>query len=365
MHSGKYLPTLDGWRAVAILIVVYSHASDSLGTALGLSGMNGMHALGLFGVQIFFGLSGFLITSRLVADEVKHGRISLASFYIRRAFRIMPASLALLATVGLLALWGVLPVSFDRWVSTVLFFANYSTAERTWYLGHFWSLAVEEHFYFVWPLAFLTIRTGQGRIRFALATALGVALWRAIDLKFGISGASSERFWGRTDIQADAIAWGVVVALLYSDSTWKAKLNTLLQRPASVPTLTSLLALSFVLPELNWKLGLILLTLKSIAIPLLILGVMLSKGTPWFNLLESRVFRTVGEMSYSLYLWQQLFLVWSSSMVLAMAPLQSFPLNLLAAIGCAWLSLHLIEKPMINFGRNLADRHARHIRSDA
>jgi peptidoglycan/LPS O-acetylase OafA/YrhL len=150
VRDGTYLPTLDGWRAIAILLVILAHGSDSIANALrsiggGQLDLSHLRHIGLFGVQIFFGLSGLLITSRLIADENKHGRISLRSFYIRRAFRILPASLVFLATVGVLALAGILPVSPGRWLSTLLFFANYSTAAGTWYLGHFWSLAVEEH----------------------------------------------------------------------------------------------------------------------------------------------------------------------------------------------------------------------------
>lgn len=354
VRDGKYLPTLDGWRAVAILIVVAAHASDSIGMAAGLD-LHALHAAGLFGVQIFFGLSGFLITSRLIADERGHGRISLASFYIRRAFRIMPASLAFLAVVGLLAWAGVLPVSFGRWIGTVLFFANYSTAQESWYLGHFWSLAVEEHFYFVWPLVFLVLGAVPGRVRFALAVAIGVALWRAVDFKFAITGASPDRFWGRTDIEADAIAWGVVVALLYSGGAWRARLEALLRVPATVPALIAFLVLGLVFPAQDWKLMFLLVTLKAVAIPLLILGAMLEEGI-LFKLLETPVLRLIGRLSYSLYLWQQLFLVWAGSAVPAMEPLQHFPLNVVMAVACAGLSMVFVERPMIGLGHRITAR---------
>ena len=167
-HYNGYIPTLDGWRTIAILIVIFAHSSDSIKNVFGSIESNYffeyMKILGLLGVKIFFGLSGFLITTKLISDEFKRGQISLKSFYIRRAFRILPASIVFLLTVAILSLSGIIQISLDRWLSTLFFFANYTSAESTWYLGHFWSLAVEEHFYFLWPLAFIMLATSRQRV---------------------------------------------------------------------------------------------------------------------------------------------------------------------------------------------------------
>ena len=212
---GNYLPTLDGWRSVAIALVLFAHASESLLDAIPLNflaNLGSLKMVGLIGVQLFFGLSGFLITSKLLEEEARHGRISLAAFYIRRSFRILPAALAFLSVIALLAMAGVLDISPARWFSTLFFAANYSWAEHSWYLGHFWSLAVEEHFYFLWPAAFLLLRGRGARLALVLSLALLVALWRAVDFKFQLTGSTPAVFWGRTDIQADGILWGVLIA---------------------------------------------------------------------------------------------------------------------------------------------------------
>lgn len=356
---GTYLPTLDGWRTVAIALVLFSHASDSIQNVIQttlFAHTDGVKKLGLLGVQLFFGLSGFLITSKLIDEESRHGRISLASFYVRRAFRILPASLMFLSVAGALALFGVIDISLGRWLSTVLFAANYTQADSSWYLGHFWSLAVEEHFYFLWPAAFLLLGVSQKRIRLGLVLAILIALWRAVDFKFHITGSSAAVFWGRTDIQVDGILWGVLVALLYAEPVWRQRLQRLLSWPLTWPLLLCLLfGLEFI-PKPDWKLDFMLLTVRAILIPLLLLGTVIHSKGMVGRLLETSVFRWLGRLSYSLYLWQQLFLVWNENRVPGLSLLQIFPYNLLAVFTCATLSMLLIENPLIAIGHRLAGK---------
>lgn len=359
---GTYLPTLDGWRAVAIALVLLAHGSESMQLVFNsdwLAHSDTFKHLGLLGVQLFFGLSGFLITSKLMEEESRRGQVSLSAFYIRRAFRILPASVFFLIVVGVLALTGVLDVSLGRWLSTLLFAANYTQAEHSWYLGHFWSLAVEEHFYFLWPAAFLLLKISRPRVALVLAMALLVALWRALDFRFQISGSSPAVFWGRTDIQADGILWGVLTALLYGDAVFKRRLQQLYAWPLGWPMLLAALLLIEALPSGNWKLDFVLISLKAMLIPLLILGTVVQSSGLTGRVLESAPFRWMGRLSYSLYLWQQLFLVWNSERVAGLAWVQLFPYNLIAVFVCASLSLRFIETPMIALGHRLLQRRAR------
>lgn len=351
-----YLPTLDGWRAVAIGLVLLAHGSESMQLVFNspwLAHSALFKQLGLLGVQLFFGLSGFLITSKLLEEEARHGGVSLRGFYWRRAFRILPASLVFLAVVGALAMAGVLDISLGRWLSTLLFAANYSQAEHSWYLGHFWSLAVEEHFYFLWPLAFVLLGFSQRRVALALGLALLVALWRALDFKLQISGATPAQFWGRTDIAVDGILWGVLLALLYANAAIRPYLQRFLTHPLTWPALAIAVVLVQAMPSLNWKLDFALISVKAALIPLLILGTLLQSNSVKSRLLESAPFRHVGRLSYSLYLWQQLFLVWNDERVVGLTLVQTFPLNLLALYLCASVSLRLIEIPMIALGHRL------------
>lgn len=357
VRDGAYMPTLDGWRAIAITLVIFSHGSDSINNVLQYLGLSfdfsRIKDAGLLGVQIFFGLSGLLITSRLIADENRNGLISLKNFYIRRTFRILPASLVFLFVVGILALFGILPITLGRWLSSVFFFANYTPAAGSWYLGHFWSLAVEEHFYLVWPAIFLLLGPTNKRVGFAITLALILTFWRALDYKLQITGASPGYFWGRTDIQVDSIIWGVVIALLYGDPLWKSRLQKFLSLPAILPSLIVFMVVIAILPAPQWKLGFILLTLKAIITPLMILGTFINSSTLLSCTLETPIFRLIGRISYSLYLWQQLFLVSNAASVQSFGDLQRLPLNIVAVFACATLSFLIVEKHFIAFGHKL------------
>ncbi len=145
-----YLPTLDGWRAIAIVAVLLDHAVaySPLGQVPWLYRLS---RTGPNGVSLFFAISGFLICSRLLEEQRAFGRISLQGFYIRRACRILPPAMFYLAVIGVLALCGIVVVTGAEWWSCVFFFRNYLPASwigQGWggYTVHYWSLAVEEHF---------------------------------------------------------------------------------------------------------------------------------------------------------------------------------------------------------------------------
>ncbi len=157
------IPTLDGWRAVAILMVLIAHyqEGDLHHCILGQRWLN----LGQHGVSIFFVLSGYLITSNLLTSD----KIRLPQFYARRFFRLMPAAWTYLMFLLLLtAFTRMQTIGGDIW-GCLLFFRNYlgETTSNTCTL-HFWSLSLEEQFYLLWPPLLVLI----GR-RNALAAAVG------------------------------------------------------------------------------------------------------------------------------------------------------------------------------------------------
>jgi peptidoglycan/LPS O-acetylase OafA/YrhL len=172
-----YQPSLDGVRAVAVIAVLLYHA--------GFSWMHG----GFFGVEVFFVVSGFLITSLLLDEREKNGRVSLGQFWLRRARRLLPALVLVLVAVGVYAaLWGDAQMQSDlrrdlpwaifyaaNWgqiVGGAQYFGNLSP------LRHLWSLAVEEQWYLVWPLLFLGLTrvspTARARAGLLLGAAGGV-----------------------------------------------------------------------------------------------------------------------------------------------------------------------------------------------
>lgn len=356
LNSCNKLPTLDGWRAIAISLVLFSHGSESIqnvsNTYVFLN-LSIIKTFGLLGVKLFFGLSGFLITNRLINEEKIYGVISLKFFYIRRSFRILPASILFLIVTGLLSLNGIINITLYRWYRTFLFLSNYTTADNSWYLGHFWSLAVEEHFYFIWPGFFLFLSCNRKRIFFILATAALVFLWRAIDFKFHITASTPAIFWGRTDIQADSILWGVLIAFIYDNNLWNKRLVLLFSFKYSLTIILIILFGFEFLPNFDWKINFILLTIKAIVIPLVIIGSVINNLSLFSRILESYLFRKIGALSYSIYLWQQLFLVWNEHRNPSFSFLQYFPYNYLATLICAALCMILVEKPCINLGKKI------------
>jgi peptidoglycan/LPS O-acetylase OafA/YrhL len=203
-----YKPALDGSRAVAILAVLLFH-----GGAPGFG-------WGYIGVDLFFVLSGYLITSILLVEHAKVGRISLLDFYRRRALRLFPALAALCLTFLVYA-----AVALDdptQGIREVLIVALYAgnwirafSLGQPQYLGHTWSLAIEEQLYLVWPLLiwgvlFLSKGSAAKALRLVVALAIASIGWRAI---LALQGATADRLYNGSDTRADALLIGAALAL--------------------------------------------------------------------------------------------------------------------------------------------------------
>lgn len=340
-----YLPTLDGWRAVAIIGVLLCHALDAPLVEAGLegSGLQRLAESGAWGVSIFFGLSGFLITYRLVQEWRERGRIDLAAFYRRRAVRILPPYLSYLAGVSALSAAGVIAVARVDFLSCLLFARNYLTPSSlgSTYTAHFWSLAIEEHFYFFWP--FLLGLLVPRRARWVAAgLAVVVSLWRWYDLKHQLvsSVLPGVSFWLRTDIRLDALLWGAWLALLASDSRWRPVLTRVLS-PRVIVVLIALFCLSVAYAGgYGWFFNFLLLAL-------IVTGTTLHPGSLLSRGLEHPWMTWIGRLSYSLYVWQQLFLVPLRDRGGLPGLLQRLPLSLVAAFAMAVLSYYCLERPLL------------------
>jgi peptidoglycan/LPS O-acetylase OafA/YrhL len=148
LSSNQRIPSLDGLRAISILLVLIGHLSlrfprltpicDPVLTVLGNSSL---------GVSIFFVISGFLITWLLLVEIEKKGQINLKAFYLRRLFRIVPAYFVFLGAVLVLCKIGIISIPMVQLASAFLFILNYAIIVPVWWLGHTWSLCVEEQFY--------------------------------------------------------------------------------------------------------------------------------------------------------------------------------------------------------------------------
>jgi peptidoglycan/LPS O-acetylase OafA/YrhL len=330
------MPSLDGLRAFSIALVLAAHLRWFPDGPL-----RGAFEMGELGVRIFFVISGFLITRLLLEERLRSGTIGLGDFYLRRAFRIVPAYLVfLLAVVGLRALH-VLTLRPGDLAAALTYTMNYHP-QRSWYVGHTWSLSVEEQFYLLWPAVLLLLGPRRGLVVAGLglvvAPLLRVATWVWAPAQHASIGESFHTVF-------DSIATGCLLAGLGS---W------LDQRPRYLAFLRSrwfYLALPAIYLThavagyitFDYPIG---QTVRNLAIALCI--------DRWVRYPDDRIGRALnhptvaglGRMSYSLYLWQQLFLsphpMW---------PALPFPVNLACALGLAFCSYRLIEQPCQQYYR--------------
>jgi peptidoglycan/LPS O-acetylase OafA/YrhL len=361
--AGRHIPTLDGWRALAILLVLLDHGADPiLRFALGLLGHAGgfvsehytfiKNPVGRGGVHLFFALSGYLITRRLIEEELHRARISLRAFYVRRLFRIQPAAVLYLLVIGVFGLYAVVAVSLRGWLCALFGCSNFTLPWQTWYTEHFWSLAVEEQFYLLWPLAFVFLGARR-RLSGALAIVLLLGAWLAIVVRYDVT--ASPYMWVRPDIEGPWLLWGCVAALA-EHSRYGRRPIEFLSRPGICLIALPLGLLSLTYDIFDWKVWMSATVLCAAATPLLLLGTARRPHGALGTLLELAPLAWLGRISYSLYLWQQLFLVWDDARAPRLATLQSQPWALIMTLTCATASYYLLEKPMISIGRGVLRR---------
>jgi len=349
-----YLPTLDGWRAIAILAVLLDHTAE-YSPLRHYSKWAGFSHLGPNGVSLFFAISGFLICSRLLEEDAAFGQISLRGFYIRRACRILPPALVYLVAIGALSVLGLVLVSPGELWSSALFFRNYlpgNWISRGWggYTVHYWSLAVEEHFYFLWPA--MLVFLGKKRARwFALLLAIAVAGWRSWDFHrhWFDRWIPGLLFGSRTDVRLDALLLGCVAAMILDNDSVRALVGRHFKARVWLLCVGSYVAVQLIyLSQHSRSYSLF----ESALLPLVVGGTVYGPKTLITSLLESRYLKWIGRLSYSLYLWQQLFSVPEAGSSFSI--LQRFPLNVGMIFLCAWLSYRFIERPFIRWGHRLA-----------
>ena len=319
-NSVSRIPSLDGLRAFSILLVIIGHSVGREGWPV---------LLGVFGVQVFFVLSGYLITRLLQQEYERDGRISLKAFYRRRCFRIFPAAFVFMALVA----WfdpssrSGLPYAISYTVSWRL----YQTPLVLW---HLWSLSIEEQFYLLWPLGIVLAFRHRGRI--AWTAVLIAAVFRLSLAVFTPSYYSPYIhfcFFGAMD----SIAAGCLLAI------YETRLKSLrwMAEPAIV----------IALPLVAWILFIAcwsgpLVALVGIVPLILALWVyLLVERQDW--ILNNSVASALGVLSYSMYLWQQPFTVVRSWSLIP---------SLAALAICALVSYVAIERPLIALGRSMTSR---------
>jgi peptidoglycan/LPS O-acetylase OafA/YrhL len=359
------MPGLDGLRAIAVLGVVLYH--------LGLPWMPG----GFLGVDVFFVLSGFLITTLVVEEIERTGRLSLRDFYLRRARRLLPALFLLLAVLSLLAVV-VLPeergelrrdvtaalLYVSNWSSIVTEQSYFEAMGRPPLLQHLWSLAVEEQFYLLWPAVVAAVLTyGRRHLRrIALIAAVVSTAWMAllaVRNGYPVPNDPSRVYFG-TDTHAMGLLLGAALATCWSpwrlwrcDSSWVASDRPTSQRAGTalvdlvgVGALAGVLWMFFSVGEFSPLLyrggffavaACTALLVAAVAHPAGLLG----------RALGAQPLRYLGERSYGIYLWHwPLALLTRPGFELPFGGWLSVVLRLAVILAAAELSYRYVERPI-------------------
>lgn len=350
-HHSSYIPTLDGWRAFAVLAVILYHGRFGFFPDHSLA--QRLASRGDAGVDAFFAISGFLICGLLLREYALEGGLNLGRFYIRRFFRILPPYCAALIGIGLLSIVGAIHLNHWELPSCLLFFRNYMPLgleeSGGFYTAHFWSLAVEEHFYLIWPVLLMAVKPKRaGKVAFALAVA--IFSWRCIEERFHVFASvlpqAQANLLTRSDTRMDALLWGCLAAIYFPEI--KRVVERIRFSQLWLPVLAAVLVVEALHPP-----GMLLL--RAILLPALVLSTVLQPRSWLGRVLEWRLLCWIGTISYSLYLWQELFLpeVASVKSYGAFGLVQQLPWNAVAILACACLSRYLLEIPMTRIGHRL------------
>lgn len=343
--ADRPIPSLDGLRAVSVLVVMISHldfipATDTMP--------------GGFGVTVFFFLSGYLITTLMRVEFARTGEVNLKQFWIRRGLRILPA-FYLVLVIATVAAWifeppgattpGALAALYFHMTNYWIVFRGYEGQPPG--TGVYWSLAVEEHFYLLFPWFFIAMQKWQLSARNQALTLWGLCLlvlvWRCI-LIFAL-GSSEMHTYHATDTRVDSILFGCALAVWHNPTLDPPRLSARLWKRFLVPAAFAVLLLCFIWRDHDFR-ETARYTLQGIALTFVFIAAIRWPGElPW-RWLNLRTMVFIGVLSYSLYLvhYPIIFAVnghlgsWPSWAQATLA----FSLSFVAS----WLIYRYIERPI-------------------
>jgi peptidoglycan/LPS O-acetylase OafA/YrhL len=356
---GAYIPQLDGLRAVAVVAVVAYHVSD-------------WHAPvgGWIGVDLFFALSGFLITRIVLAEAVDRGRPSLRSFWVRRWLRLLPALVVALVVFNLVALVRT-PQNYDgealplsnvwAWSASALLYVTnwldlFDPSGIPQGLGHLWSLAVEEQFYLFWPVVLWVVAArsaGERTIRWALRLAVVGTLGSWALAALGAAAASSRAVYFSTPTRVGGLLAGAALGVVWVRSApsqgWSRTPAWRVARISVVGMFGLLVLVAPVDDTFGMQLGPALVGVLCVGL----VAFAVDATGPVRSLLVHPVARWVGRRSYAIYLWHEMIRAWTDDLPRVAAIIVTVGATLLAAE----LSYRIVERPALA----LKDRLARSV----
>jgi len=335
------IPSLDGLRAISILIVVISHFFYGQFT-------DRPYLTGNLGVRIFFAISGFLITNILINEFEKDSKINLKLFYFRRAFRIFPAYLFFLGFMMIFTIFGSLVPS--DFFPPLTYTSNYLFSSIPRELQHTWSLAVEEQFYLIFPFVLSFI----GLIRykkFLVLILLITPLFRVIT-HLASSSNEIEKYisisWNFHNTM-DILATGCLLALyrdeLHLNGFYRKMLDS---KFCFASTLFIIFSAGYFSDDYLTIFYLFGISLMNLSIVFCIDWLLVNQHSAAAKLTNLRPLKFIGVLSYSIYLWQQIFAFHDDKL-----PWTHFPLNLILLSAFSLFTYYFVEKTLLVRRQNL------------
>jgi len=345
-----HLPALDGLRALAVAAVLAFHAGWRFTSG------------GFLGVSTFFTLSGFLITARLVREHEDRGTIDLPAFWGRRIRRLIPAAVVAVALVVALAAW-VVPTFRTNLIGDVTAALTEVANWRFWLAGrsystlfrqpspllHFWSLAIEEQFYLVFPLIvwLVLVKLRRGRLALTVVVATLAVAAALASLWAGITGRHTLAYYG-TPMRAAEILTGALLALIplgRPTETAPSGRAKLLPVYALVACVLLWMAATTTQPWLD-RGGLPAYSLLS---AIVVAGCI--RPGPLRRWLSVRPLQWLGRISYGVYLYHWPLYQWLSPRRTQLSAAPLFAVRIAASLAAAVLSYYLLEQPIMHAGR--------------
>lgn len=345
--GGDRYAALDGVRAIAALLVFFYHADWLPG--------------GYLGVDLFFVLSGFLITDLLVVQFGKTGHIDLRRFWFRRVFRLAPALTAYLA-MGILLAWKTKPDSLYPLLMNAVgalcgvfnWFSSLGLSEATAWDGHLWSLSVEAQFYLLWPLALAMLLRQRLRVHaigIGLAAMTLIAGWRVVVWAGAGAGVSFDHWYRGTDCRADGLIAGAMLAVALRDGALRVHTPARRHLVALLGGAGWALVVVFVLlsPTLEQDPVWLVLggfTAMAVAAAAIMTAAVMLPSSAVSRFLTLRPLIHVGGISYAFYLWHFPVIFGLMAALGSHLPRPVIVLvALIVALTMAQLSMWLIERP--------------------
>ncbi|HEY2434195.1 MAG TPA: acyltransferase [Vicinamibacterales bacterium] len=335
--SRSSIPGLDAARAVAVSLVVLYH--------FGLDAVPGAT-----GVTIFFVLSGFLITWLLLREYEGTGTISFKDFYLRRGLRIFPAFYFYWAVGTIIYVVRDHPMDWGLTWSSLAYVTNYYLAlvpnHGDHFLGHTWSLAIEEQFYLLWPIGLWMFRRDLRRMTQALIVAI-VCIW-IYRAGLCLAGVSDSYLYHAFDTRADQLLIGCLTAVCAKRGLLEGFAMRLARRPIYLVATAVLLYISVAMPvpQLMYRYTVGYPIQECFIVVLLLQLIMLSGAGIW-SWTEWSPVRYLGRISYSVYLWQQLTLFTSARVTSQFPLVVQLAFALVVTVAFAAISFHFIERPFL------------------